>query len=435
MPGKASVPIEVLSAAWRMISRFEGLQGMTIRQPRDSWESLTRGSLASKVRMAAESSDTLQARPGQAPAISDVDLAELSKLDTEEMFCAHMTRHLQAFCSDGYVVINSERLAWTTGWKPDFFIAHKKCYDAHKPPKGALLGRNAADKFGIPYPGLLDSLRVCEAKLDMKPSDLAELWQYLNSLPDGESRGMLFDRLSFILLTAAGKRQQKFPTRLLEGEWRTEGSFDAVRAFLAVQSHSERSLHAALQHASMQLLGFLGSGSFGRVFHVYNETRGNCAMKVVHDEKLARAEVASLQQAVQQRCPVAQPISELEAVALGNRHCFYYLLTPVGQKLSQTDAATRLEDVLDCLHDLHKSGIAHGDARLPNLIVDADSQLLWIDCLHTGLATWVTVQSDIETLVRSLGASAQLLAQINADSLSNQTFREALQRDLHTWTD
>eukprot|EP00439_Symbiodinium_sp_Y106_P017875 s7236_g2.t1 len=346
-----------------------------------------------------------------------------------------MTRHLQAFCSDGYVVINSERLAWTTGWKPDFFIAHKKCYDAHKPPKGALLGRNAADKFGIPYPGLLDSLRVCEAKLDMKPSDLAELWQYLNSLPDGESRGMLFDRLSFILLTAAGKRQQKFPTRLLEGEWRTEGSFDAVRAFLAVQSHSERSLHAALQHASMQLLGFLGSGSFGRVFHVYNETRGNCAMKVVHDEKLARAEVASLQQAVQQRCPVAQPISELEAVALGNRHCFYYLLTPVGQKLSQTDAATRLEDVLDCLHDLHKSGIAHGDARLPNLIVDADSQLLWIDCLHTGLATWVTVQSDIETLVRSLGASAQLLAQINADSLSNQTFREALQRDLHTWTD
>ncbi|OLQ00175.1 hypothetical protein AK812_SmicGene17182 [Symbiodinium microadriaticum] len=105
--------------------------------------------------MAAESSDTLQARPGQAPAISDVDLAELSKLDTEEKFCAYMTRHLQAFCSDGYVVINSERLAWTTGWKPDFFIAHKKCYDARKPPKGA--------------------------KLDMKHSDLAELWQYLNS--------------------------------------------------------------------------------------------------------------------------------------------------------------------------------------------------------------------------------------------------------------
>lgn len=132
----------------------------------------------------------------------------LEKLQTEEELNAQLTPVLSQFCPTR-TLVNSELLQWD--WhsvpnrgRPNFFAV--PFFYQEKPETGGTDVRNfrkplkangVVFRFGIPYPELLDQVYIFEGRTNYETQDVAQLFDYLNCLPTGENRGMLFDKQKF----------------------------------------------------------------------------------------------------------------------------------------------------------------------------------------------------------------------------------------------
>ena len=305
--------------------------------------------------------------PSKLAALTASQVAALATCETESVFVAKLTPILECLiCKGRDRLVNSECIKWNIdafhGGRPHLFRA--KCYVAHDGPKSAevqaRLDTGHTYAFGQPHEHLLDSVILVEAKHKKSDNkDLQQLCRYLINLPAPPSRisrGMLVDPAGFKLFEMTGAMSHKTATTLIEGSWETKGSREAIQSFMTedrAYSASDRLLEASVVHAKVELVRFLGSGKFGRVYEVSNEN-GKMAMKLVLDCEHAEREVRALRSAHALKCPVVKPGEEVHKISnLGG----YYLQSPVGKEVDRDTAKTNLTSVLTSLQQLHKQFI------------------------------------------------------------------------------
>ena len=388
--------------------------------------------------------------PSKHAALTGDQVAALATCENESVFVAKLTPILECLiCKDGDFLVNSECIKWNIdafhGGRPDLFRA--KCYIAHDGPKSAEVVQQArldtghTYAFGQPHEHLLDSVILVEAKHKKSDNkDLQQLCRYLINLPAPPSRisrGMLVDPAGFKLFEMTGAMSHKTATTLIEGSWETKGSREAIQSFMTedrAYSAWDRLLEASVVHAKVELVRFLGSGKFGRVYEVSNEN-GKMAMKLVLDCEHAEGELRALHSAHALKCPVVKPGEEVHKISnLGG--C--YLQSPVGKEVDRDTAKTNLTSVLTSLQQLHKQGVYHGDARIRNLIQLTDGKFLWIDFLAANVSQVAPVtedqkRRDFTELLKSLKASDKMMSLVQTmpiEAFTGFTFLSQLQQDL-----
>ena len=91
-----------------------------------------------------------------------------------------------------------------------------------------------------------------------------------------------------------------------------------------------------------------------------------------------------------------------------------YLMQSVGRR-APCDSQLERAAIIRALYCLHKNGILHGDARLPNIVEGSDGRLVWIDFMASHSATSpLEYSKDIKLLLKSMYA------------LKDDSFSEAL---------
>jgi hypothetical protein len=227
-----------------------------------------------------------------------------------------------------------------------------------------------------------------EVKLDtMSTSDFGELCTYHHCLP-GSARGMLFNRSSFWLYNSFDGS----PFSLAQYKWVFPGTASAVRAFFAgdVDPPLVVLLRALLEALGVRPLHdehgrcYLGSGATGHVFTVGGATHAR-ALKVVLEASVTThvaVEYSLLTAAAAAGAPVVRPVegSLLNFVNLGGGRVSGggFLLEAVGKPFPAVESRARCVQAFDTLAELHRAGVIHGDARLPNLLLVGEHGA-WID--------------------------------------------------------
>ncbi len=64
-----------------------------------------------------------------------------------------------------------------------------------------------------------DMVDVLEGKQVFYPNDAAQVVKYLNQLPSGSSRAMMFDKTKFMLLQMSGSYRRKEVVSVVRGDW------------------------------------------------------------------------------------------------------------------------------------------------------------------------------------------------------------------------
>jgi hypothetical protein len=366
------------------------------------------------------------------------------------------------FADSGRVVCNGENFTWppvanVSDRKPDFVISlpmFLERKDGRQPTPNTtaeVIAARAADEqliYGVPATASLSGNAVyeAEAKRDIgKPTTgnagnagLGELKNYMLAhiavmTNDNDARhragvskvqlpsfirSMLVGRKYFWLLTmdAAGGNF----VRLDYGEWKDRGSFDFIRKFFEllpwevavkgvfdalaadhhISSFNPVSAVNDLKHA------FLGQGGMGRVFRAVMDDGSHVAVKVVlplHATKLQQ-EFDLLSSLQNKSLPLVRPLSFVNGAEFGAG----YAMTPIGRCVRRSDFAgddELLDRVFRSLCQLHVAGVAHGDARLANLLVvvqdDCDT-LIWADMSFARENSGdLSILHDVKTLIKS----------------------------------
>jgi hypothetical protein len=324
-----------------------------------------------------------------------------------------------------YVLANSELIQWIHTQaeqrdfyqKPDLFVCHRAAFlSAPRPTiktKSASSTKQAdalrADTFrfgSCAWPLRTAVLCLFEGKLTIRRHhDIGEVFpktqNLLRGTPLAATKCCLFDKQQLLLL-------EYTPTGLLSMQsfaWTQSGSRAALTAFL--RPTLEPVWLRVLQGVSAQLRvtlppsdSYLGHGATGFVFRVFPEgaaaadAMNAVALKISRDAShidSLELEVRKTSDLLQQQPLPLTPRSVLphspSAVKLvldvdaSERLGAGFSFGPVGASVwSERRSEALWSEVLDSLVTLHRSGVVHGDPRLPNLLrVPGRTQLVWID--------------------------------------------------------
>ena len=351
-----------------------------------------------------------------APVAGPVDMLRLSTLTRESELVAAITPLLRAardFDAAGVsadpfarVLINSENVPWLDALdaplrpeqrrRPDLFATWAPFWcgrtEEGRGPTGGLASR-ALQLDGC-------AREFYEAKVGvgaLTATDFGQLVDYHSRVP-GFVRGMLFNARHFWLYLS----RRNLPVSLVKSEWGAPGSRALLRDFfdaapeppllpllrflcreLRVAPHPLSEARTEPIDAEARAGAFLGAGASARVFCVRDAAAGALrALKV--STTLSRSdleyEFSSLQRAAAAGAPVVPVVADSLRVLVDERGYLCgggFLLRDVC-KSACVDSAARCAAAFECLRVLHSCGFAHGDARLPNLLLRG-SALLWID--------------------------------------------------------
>ena len=329
------------------------------------------------------------------------------------------------------MLVNSEYLQWLEHpagrgrrelrLKPDLFRSWRP-FVTPRAASNAQQGTGVGYEFGTVASAALQragcAAEMYEAKHNaLSAADFGELCAY-HECGRGSCRGVLFGPRAFWLYESFDGH----PVRLVRGAWAAQGSVDVFRTFFATAV--EPPLVTLLRRALIATRSVvrdgapgphLGSGANGHVFAVHTGAGAGVgplrALKVVLTDAPARvaAEFGRCVEAAARGAPVVPPVA-------GSRGVFddgatttrggVYLLADVGEPFKSAAAAAPAT-AFSALAALHAAGVAHGDARVPNLVL-VSGALRWIDLLggaaeregaavHPGLA-----RADAELLAASL---------------------------------
>ncbi len=308
--------------------------------------------------------------------------------------------------------------------KPDLFVCPVSFYRKRVP-------NNSRAKF---YPerfryGVIEDQRLYEGVvlLDCKLSCTREAFgelcihlQHLGLKQNVPTRGMLFSKKEFWLY----EQLKGAPLSLTSGEWKANGSVDAIRSFFNKSLGPFRSINmlcealgvCALDPKSFESCesGFLGQGGFGRVIRVLSVDGTSSALKLVRNTDvnlvLLKKEYRRLQQHTT-NCDCGLIATSTSEFVVTPELCGF-VLQPVGnatctRQMIFEDKKPSLKEVLLALYSLHSHlprPIIHGDPRLPNLIVTGDG-LTWIDlmtCEEESDISAIEFSIDMNILIASL---------------------------------
>ncbi|RMX68203.1 hypothetical protein DD238_007068 [Peronospora effusa] len=141
---------------------------------------------------------------------------------------------------------------------------------------------------------------------------------------------------------------------------------------------------------------FLGRGAYGRVFKVTGQDGKIFALKIVTDVRRLRRERQALLMAERTGLTI-KPIGEVTATMESGA----LLLCPVGKPLPRPTTREKVRSLFYMLWQLHANNLAHGDPRVPNVIL-IEEKTLWIDLVEAEIATPFSKRLDAEILTRSI---------------------------------
>jgi len=316
------------------------------------------------------------------------------------------------------VLVNSERAKWLDGLgaalplsqrkKPDLFLTHYPFWRGmvrEGAAFGVLSGRD------LQLDGCVREIFEAKDSVSaLTTSDFGQFFDYLANLP-GVSRGALFDRRALWLCEALDGT----PVRLVKTTWDATGSralfvgfFESPAPEPALVTTARLVMKALSVRPCEEDAGagsFLGAGATGRVFCVRAvppaggapaRLGGAAAPWALKLSCAASAgdlmqEFALLSAAAARGAPVVRVVpNSLRDVsdAGGRRVGSGYLMAEVLAPVLIT-SRRRCRDAFAALAALHAADIAHGDARLPNLLARSGgggggAQLVWVDLCVAG---------------------------------------------------
>jgi tRNA A-37 threonylcarbamoyl transferase component Bud32 len=410
-------------------------------------EALVALTLSGRISAAAEPAEDAAGDAELAPIATPAELAHLCACASEREFVAAITPLMRgARGLDGAgaaadpcarVLVNSESVAWLDALhkalptkqlkRPDLFATWAPFWSGHADAARGAVGRLAHRALQ------LDGC-VCEfyeAKRgdgELTAADFGQLVDY-HSRVRGRVRGVLFNARFFWLYES----YTQIPVALIKGELGARGSRAALRAFfdaapepplVPLLRHLCRELRVAPRHVTAvgaeRTSAFLGAGGSARVFCVAAEGGAPAPLALKVSEKLSRTaleyEFSTLQRAADAGAPVVPVVPDSLVVYVDDRGTHRgggFLLRDVCAR-AVLETPSRCAAAFAALRALHAAGFAHGDARLPNLVVrgcGAGAELLWIDLREADEGELAAAQ---HADARALAASALGVTQDDA---------------------
>ncbi|UIZ26272.1 hypothetical protein KXD40_002183 [Peronospora effusa] len=327
-------------------------------------------------------------------------------ITNEADFHAFITPFLSSMLeSCGLVYVNSERYQWLSqGFKlyknkhlqPDGFATHPGMYRV-KPKPQDYVHRPDGFRFGVAEEELFDCLILFESKLSIFNAWFGQVVQYLQNLcPEASAYAILFDRQSFWLISS----YKGYVYRVQKAKWVDMGSKSLFQNFIcentspwvAYLTNACEALHVNVLEGD----AFLGRGAYGRVFKVTGQDGKIFALKIVTDVERLYRERRALLMAEHTGLtikPIGDVTETMESGAL--------LLCPVGKPLPRPTTREKVRSLFYMLWQLHANNLAHGDPRVPNVIL-TEEKTLWIDLVIADNATPYLKRRDAEILTRSI---------------------------------
>ncbi|CAJ1946421.1 unnamed protein product [Cylindrotheca closterium] len=325
----------------------------------------------------------------------------LLQLETEHQMVAFLTPFLAALfqcngASSNRVLVNSEAYKWLKtsndensaayNQNPDMFICHKSIYkkrdpfDAREDDK-LLQMRRSTDVFGqLSNWDLRRFLYlVLDAKKDIDDSAFGQTINYGAHLSLGENspitvRLVLFDRESFWLVqTVKGTASSVRKCRWVDG-----GSKSRLEKFMLQDPVIEILDKACFELGLVpEVDGYLGGGAFGLVFKVCDQNGAALALKIVldvHDKVAELQRQMAITNEAQRKCPHLIVGVEENSFRKFDKLGAVLLFSEVGNHYSSLSKKA----IFDSLQELHDNNIAHGSARVDN-VVCVNGEAKWID--------------------------------------------------------
>jgi len=353
------------------------------------------------------------------------------------------------------VLVNSERHAWVKDpspvgapSKPDMFMCHPAFFEPNKTESDS---KHDGQDFlfgACAHWDLRDCIDVIvEWKCRIGQDDFSALGEgveYARRISHMvQSRGVpldepmvlvtrliLADRTTFYLVLC----QNGNATECLWGEWTQCGSVAAIVDFIsegASQTRWVSALSSLCTEFGVEFVNpsqgkpcFLGRGSCGRVFRVKKpDDNVEFALKVVLDDAYCSklAEEASKYHAHKKNLDSLECfVSIIAHHASSNRTFAGLLVGHVGIQCKRT-----MKDIVAAVQALRKlaqAGFRHGDARLPNVVMQGE-KAVWLDLRTLDIVKETSVKAKIEafrmdlnTFVESIDASGK----VSSDTLGQQ---------------
>ena len=342
------------------------------------------------------------------------------------------------------VLVNSERTPWLDALpaplpadqlkRPDLFSTWAPFWSGRQDPERGAVGRLAARALQLD--GCVHEFY--EAKRgdgELTPADFGQLVDY-HSRVRGAVRGVLFNARVFWLYES----MRASPISLIKSEWGARGSRAALRAFFDAASEpplvpllrsvcgtlgvvprriTASGAEPAAGDGAAKSSAFLGAGGSARVFCVARLAAGDAAelhaLKVSTSNSRADLtyEFDTLVRAAERGAPVVPVVADSLAWFVDDVGVYRgggFLLRDVCTR-AVLDSPARCAAAFAALRALHAAGFVHGDARLPNLLLNrgrgADADLVWIDLREATAGSLENAQrEDGRTLAASvLGAA------------------------------
>jgi len=390
---------------------------------------------------------------GGEPFFSDVEQAEARQVvanhNHERFLVAYLLPKLKQKLPElealGLKLINSEEYPWVeqpdgaddTRLAPDFYAAPQHYIDFMGPYTNAPNSGNIEYGRFYPFKARRSVRFFGDAKTQLADRGIGDFVPYLqfatglesSSLSFEEfhsSRGLLCDAENFYIMEAANSAIVK----ICYGTWTQPGSLQHIRQLLGLELERhpwDIALEDALHDQGAQISiyssrepgrAMLGGGAMGRVFRVTREGQP-FALKLVLEAK----NVAVLEREftfIHERARLAVPNNivgvvegsyragsfEVESRSRENEPFMVryasYLMPIVGQQVTAASVAVA-KAILVSLSELHIAGIAHGDARLPN-VVRYENRYLWIDFVGSSVgAIYLDFVTDVKDFLESIG--------------------------------
>ena len=380
--------------------------------------------------------------------LSPEEVVVARQFELEKDLVAYLTPFLQAVCAElgpGMTVVNSETIPWLPSGnsahylKPDVTIIHRAMIHLAMQTEGKL--------YGQPVPAVIETLRVVgEAKAKVDNEGFGEICKYTtflaqqfpDSFPLGSiSRGMVFDSSEFILVES----NSAAPISAIEGRFDTPGSFDLLHTFFSREDPLTTSLVKLCGKLNVEAhygvssekgsVSFLGKGNSGKAFVVQDQAGPEIyVLKVVYSTEEIDKAAHEFRRLRDAHRTVGAHVARVKTDSfrqgdffIGDVRYYYwgYLLHDLGVPTRCTDLGSESRvQICRSLNELHRQGVFHGDARVPN-VVHCDGMYKWID-LHpvVHVCTDSAAICDVQTLFESM-VSPSTYIEWNGDELSSLT--------------
>ena len=385
-----------------------------------------------------------------APVASPVDAERLRTCTDEHDLVAAITPLLRA--ARGFddigdaqgppdpcarVLVNSELTPWLDALhsplrfsllkRPDLFATWSPFWTGYASAARGNVGKLAARALQLD--GCVREFYEAKGGVgELTDADFGQLVDY-HSRVKGHVRGVLFNARAFWLYESV----REYPIALTKGEWTARGSrallrrfFDALpepplvpllrhlcRTLGVVPRRVTASGAVAPDGSAAKSGALLGAGGSARVFCVAAQAAGAPHAALKASTALSRAdleyEFSTLARAAGAGAPVVPVVADSLVIYVdgetGKHRGGGFLLRDVCVS-AVLDSGARCTAAFASLRALHAAGFAHGDARLPNLVVrghGAAAEFLWIDLRAAGEdAVAVAQRADARVLATSV---------------------------------